>query len=154
MDEEIIELYNRGLSVRHISERVGLSQTSVYDKISGYSKSIKGVIKKKIKKFRTGHKTNRADYTVPLDIERATKKILSTSKCYLSGRPIDISDTRQWSLDHRNPKSRGGTNSINNMGVSSSIVNRSKQDMNVLEFIEMCIDVARNNGYVVYKKEL
>lgn len=153
MDERILELSRQGLSIREISERVGLSKTSVHERISGYSKSKVGVIKTKLKKFETGYKSNKVDRTVPLDREKAMKKILSTRDCYLSGRPIDITNRKQWSLDHKNPKSRGGTNSINNMGVSSSIVNRSKQDMNVQEFIEMCVDVARHNGYIVYKKQ-
>ena len=154
MDELILDLHKRGLSSRQIAERVGLSRRAVSDRVSGARKKGIGMIKEKLSKFETGYKSSKIDRTVPLDRDRAISKILSTTECYLTGRPINVLNREEWSLDHKHPRSRGGTNSIHNMGVAASLVNRSKQNMTVQEFIDMCHDVLKNNGYVVYKKQL
>ena len=89
-----------------------------------------------------------------MDKAKANGIILKSTMCYISGRPIDIMDKGLWSLDHKIPRSKGGSNSVDNMGVCNSLVNRSKQDMTVDEFIEMCHDVLCHNGYTVRKTNL
>lgn len=71
--------------------------------------------------------------------------------CYLSGRKILVDDTDKWSLDHIHPSSRGGDNTLENCGITTSEVNQAKNNLTVDEFIELCKDVLQYNGYSVTK---
>lgn len=49
------------------------------------------------------------------------------------------------SLDHKKPRSLGGTNDIDNLHIIHDIVNRSKADMDWPDFVAMCHAVARQH---------
>ena len=70
--------------------------------------------------------------------------------CYLSGEKINLLiDT--YCLDHIIPHSRGGDNSIDNLGITNNIVNRMKTDLTPDEFINWCIKILKHNGYTISK---
>jgi 5-methylcytosine-specific restriction endonuclease McrA len=71
--------------------------------------------------------------------------------CYLTGDRIDISKPRTYSFDHKIPRSRGGENTLDNLGICTKIVNTSKTDMTPEEYIELCKKVLEHNGYNVTK---
>lgn len=73
-------------------------------------------------------------------------------KCYLTGKEIDIYDTKTYQFDHIIPRSRGGDNSLENLGICTRDANQAKRDMLKEEFIELCKSVLENNGYKVNKK--
>ena len=79
-------------------------------------------------------------------------KIGNDPKCYLSGEPIDLYETKSYSIDHILPSSKGGENTINNAGLICSSINKMKSDITVEEFLEKCIQVLEYNGYNVSKK--
>lgn len=70
-------------------------------------------------------------------------------KCYLTGVPIDLNDTKSYNFDHKIPSSRGGPNTLNNLGVCTKDVNQAKSDKTVEEFIDLCKQVLIHNGYTV-----
>lgn len=72
-------------------------------------------------------------------------------KCYLSGRPLDLDDPSSFEFDHRIPRSKGGDNSLPNLGVASKEANRAKGDLTQEELILLCADILRTNGYTVSK---
>ena len=72
-------------------------------------------------------------------------------KCYLTGRDIDI-EKDQYALDHIIPVSKGGSNEIDNMGLTCVQANSSKSDMTVDEYLALCKEVLEYNGYIVTKK--
>ena len=74
-----------------------------------------------------------------------------TTFCYLSGVEIDL-NSKDCHFDHIVPVSRGGSNDINNLGISHKIVNLMKSDLMVDELIDWCIKIVENNGYSVNKK--
>lgn len=81
------------------------------------------------------------------------KELINNSKtCYLSGRNINPYDGKTCHIDHKIPVSKGGDNSINNLGFTCKEVNMSKSDMTIDEFLTLCKDVLTYNGYVVTKK--
>lgn len=80
-------------------------------------------------------------------------KVGDEPTCYLSGRPIDLSDARSYELDHIIPRSKGGDNSLGNLGVAVREANRAKGQMTNEEFIALCIDVVQHNGYTLVKSE-
>lgn len=73
-------------------------------------------------------------------------KIGETPKCYLTGRPIDLSDVETYSFDHVVPVSRGGDNSLKNFGLTAKAANNAKSDLTVQEFIKLCEEVLIHHG--------
>ena len=73
------------------------------------------------------------------------------NKCYISGRDLP-DDFREIELDHINPKSRGGSNDITNMGPTLRRSNAMKSDMTMEELLELCKDTLEYHGYKVTKK--
>lgn len=72
--------------------------------------------------------------------------------CYLSGRAINVNDSRSWQLDHVRPQKKGGDNSLHNIGLTCKEANQAKSDLTVDEFIALCKDVLEHNGYEVIRK--
>ncbi len=58
--------------------------------------------------------------------------------CYLTGDSIKLNEPHTYQLDHIIPRSRGGTNSIDNLGITSTTVNLAKRNMTPEEFVELC----------------
>lgn len=66
-------------------------------------------------------------------------------KCYLTGEEIDIHKPRTYEFDHIIPKSRGGTNTLDNLGICTKQANRAKNDMTPDEFVNLCKLVVKHN---------
>lgn len=62
-------------------------------------------------------------------------------KCNLSGLPIT---PQKCSLDHKNPRSMGGTDDIENLQLVLPVINRAKGTMTQDQFVAMCHAVARH----------
>ena len=62
-------------------------------------------------------------------------------KCALSGVPIN---PKRSSLDHRNPRSLGGSNNIENLQIVLPMINRAKGTMSQDQFVAMCHAVAHH----------
>ena len=62
-------------------------------------------------------------------------------KCALTG--LEITPKRS-SLDHKNPRSLGGDDDVENLEVVLPMVNRAKTNMTVSQFVSMCHAVARH----------
>lgn len=170
MKKEIIKLRSEGKTYNEIKKILGCSKGLIsYHCGDGQKqktimrnrknrKTIKNKILKKIDDFfrdnvhgfKRGKSKNRT--TGRFHYSSAYKKIYENPVCYLSGRAIDFENTRSYHLDHIIPVSKGGKNDLKNMGLSRKEANRAKSDLLVNEFIELCIDVCRHNGYDVIKK--
>jgi hypothetical protein len=64
--------------------------------------------------------------------------------CYLTGKEIDIYNPRSYVFDHIHPASRGGKNTLENLGICTKQANASKTDMTYDEFIDFCKLVIEN----------
>ena len=71
--------------------------------------------------------------------------------CYLSGEPINLKEN-QYQLDHIQPKSRGGDNSLANLGIAHSVVNMMKHNLTPIELLEWCAKILEHNGFDVKEK--
>ncbi|TXG80061.1 MAG: hypothetical protein E6R13_08775 [Spirochaetes bacterium] len=70
--------------------------------------------------------------------------------CYLSGEKINLFENT-YHFDHIIPSSKGGDNSLDNLGIAYNIVNKMKNDLTPDELIEWCIKILKHNGYQVTK---
>lgn len=70
--------------------------------------------------------------------------------CYLTGRKLDLRKD-DYEFDHIIPISKGGSCELDNLGVTCAIANRSKSNLSVEEYIQLCKEVLEYNGYKVEK---
>lgn len=78
--------------------------------------------------------------------EQLLNKIGPNPTCYLTGLPININEPSTYEFDHIVPRSRGGDNSIDNLGLCTKQANRAKGNMTKDEFINMCNLVHKFNN--------
>jgi CRISPR/Cas system Type II protein with McrA/HNH and RuvC-like nuclease domain len=114
-----------------------LESKKVGKSISQQSPNIKRILKNKMFHF------NRNDEYM-FTLEQLMEKIGNSPKCYLTGKEIDLSKSRTYSLDHIIPRSKGGDNSLENCAIACSEANQAKSNLSLEEFISLCQSVVDN----------
>jgi len=169
MKEKILKLRGEGKTYNEIKELLGCSKGTISyhcgegqkekwrirqrrnrkkvnaiirDKIDSY-------LRPKIHNFKRGRARKKT--TGKFDYKSAYLKIFNNPKCYLTGRKIELENSRSYHLDHITAFSKGGKNDLNNLGLACREANIGKGNMSIDEFIRMCVDVCRHNGYEVKK---
>ena len=100
-------------------------------------------------------KNNGKDMKENINAEKILKKISKdgkTTHCYLTGKKIDLHDTSSYHFDHVVAVAKGGTNGIDNLGITTAEANCGKGALSVDEFVDLCKSVLVHNGYKVTKK--
>lgn len=82
-------------------------------------------------------------------IQEAKEWIGNQPTCYLTGEPIDLGNPQTYHLDHIIPVKRGGKNTLDNMGLLKSDINKMKSDLTVDELVENCKKILIFAGYKV-----
>lgn len=85
-------------------------------------------------------------------VKEGKEKIGNNPICYLTGQPIDITNPKDYHLDHIVPVNKGGKNTLNNMGILKSEINMMKGDLTIDELFTNCIKILEYNGFQVIKK--
>lgn len=179
MKEKILKLRSEGKTYNEIKNELGCSKSTIsYYCSNGQKEKAKKRVRKRRKNILIG-KTERFIYRkskninesirkfqkrdnsikgcVNPDIEQTfnwkdvIKKFGENTECYLSGEKINLYENN-YSLDHILPSSRGGDNSLNNLGITHKIVNNMKSDLTPDELIEWCRKILEYNGYNVIRK--
>lgn len=171
MKQKILELREEGKSYNEIQSILGCSKGTIsYHCGKGQKekslvrqrknrKTIKGILYKKLDKFLRSKVHNfkrgsRGRLTQSkLSYKTAYKRILENPVCYITGATINLEDPKSYELDHIIPVSKGGPNTLSNLGLSLKEANRAKDDLYLNEFIELCKRVCENNGYMVVVAE-
>jgi len=94
----------------------------------------------KIRRFFRDRKTNQVN-DVTFTVQDIINKFGENPVCYLTGTPINIYQPRTYQFDHIVPISRGGDNSIENLGICTKLANLAKTNMTHQEFIQLCKQV-------------
>ena len=170
MKEQILELRAKGKTYNEIVSIVGCSKATVSyhcgegQKEKSYNRTkknrlnlrsilfrkIEGFTRNKVRNFKRG----RPDLVTNSSIvyEDAFKKLINSPSCYITGRKIDLEDTKTYQLDHIIPRAKGGSNDLKNMGLACRDANVSKFDLSLSEYLSLCKEVLEFNGYEVNKK--
>ena len=69
--------------------------------------------------------------------------------CYITGKKIDIYNTKSYHFDHKLPRSKGGLNTLDNLGICTKQANMAKNDMTEDELIQFCKDVLIYRGFKI-----
>jgi hypothetical protein len=107
--------------------------------------------KSRMKNTKGKHKVN--NIKVDYNYKEVMKKIGDDPICYLTGKKIDLAKGELYNFDHIKPVSKGGTNDLSNLGLSTSNANAAKSNMSVSQFIILCREVLEHNGFKVSKKK-
>lgn len=105
----------------------------------------KKLIQLKIETFFYDRANNMAYRKPEFTVQDVIDKFGEKPKCYLTGKKINIYEPRTYEFDHKIPVSRGGDNSIENLGICTKKANQCKRDMTPTEFIEFCKQVVDFN---------
>lgn len=158
MKEKILKLREEGKTYREIREILGCAKATIsYHCGNGQKQkskerkkkqevNVKYKIYKKIDFFVGEFPDHMFKYQKRTpEHEDYYKKIIENPYCYLTGKRIDLNDSRSYHLDHIIPRSKGGDNSIKNMGLALKEANQAKSDMTKEEFLELCKSVIKYN---------
>jgi len=101
------------------------------------------LIRSKINSFFRNRKTMK--YSKPtFTLDDIINKFGENPKCYLTGEIINIYQPETYQFDHIKPVSKGGDNSLDNLGICITPANKAKNDMEYQEFIDLCKSIINN----------
>lgn len=113
-------------------------------KLDSFTQKSKRGLDNKIAHFQRFEKNEKI--TIKEVVEKF--KVLG-EKCYLTGKPIDLSKPETYVFDHIIPRAQGGKNTLNNLGFCRSDINFCKSDKTPEEFFALCKEVLEYQGYKI-----
>lgn len=177
MKENILKLKSEGKSNREIANILGCSKSTVTyyvgsnqieknrerrkrfrtnnpigEKLIRFkSKGLSG----KCRDFqrRNGSHLENKNEALNFNVEDIINKFGDSPKCYLTGRELNWSETKDYHFDHIMPAAKGGGNTLNNLGILCKDVNLIKHDLTIDELISICKEILIYNGYKITKGE-
>ncbi len=181
MKEEILKLRNEGKSYSEIKEILKCSKSTIsYYCSSGQKEKTKNRTRKRRKNLilfkLEGFKNRKKERYVKESVRKFQKRDLSVkgqvnknieetfswvdilnkfgenTYCYLSGVEVNLYENN-YNFDHITPVSRGGNNTLTNLGILHENVNRMKSDMTPDELMEWCKKILEFNGYKISKND-
>ena len=178
MKDEILKLRNEGKTFKQIKEILKCSTSTIsyhcsegqkektkirtkkrreniiIDKLERFkyrkSKSNKERIRKFNKRDNQMNGLVNKEIEITFTFEDVIKKFGYETVCYLSGEKINLNENT-YHFDHILPSSRGGDNTLENLGITHEIVNKMKGDLTPNELIFWCEKILKYNGYNVNK---
>lgn len=139
---------NRQIKYRNKNHPYQAKISNFKEKIKYQEKKLKSTINRiiynKVINFQRGTTMNEI-----FTLEDVIKKFGDNPKCYLTGKDINIYEPSTYQFDHIIPRSKGGDNSLENLGICTKEANLAKRDMLHEEFIDLCKSILLHNGYKI-----
>lgn len=134
---------NRSSIIRKISAFRARTSKEEFDKQAKKKQNQKNEkvrIKTKTFKRAGGLKTHGLvnNITEEYSYKDVLDKIGENPVCYLTGDPIDLSDSSSYQLDHIIPTSKGGTNDLSNLEICTKQANIAKSNLSLEELKALC----------------
>lgn len=177
MKNEILRLRAEGLSYKKICKKLGCSKSTVsYHCGEGQKEKNKKrkqkhrketVISQRVERFQYDRKLKdktedfQRERMIVKNKNRLGKRQLSfrwqdvidkfgwETMCYLTGEPINLREPKTYQFDHKTPYSKGGSLTLENLGIACKQANQAKADMTVEELLNMCTKILQHHGYEV-----
>ncbi len=175
MKEKILQLKNEGKSYSQISKILNCSKGTISYHLGNGQKEKTLLRRQKRRENVLIRKYESFKYRQPRYVREMVRKFNKSSNgkhdknieqtfilddiinkfgvdtvCYLSGEKINLFENN-YNFDHIFPSSKGGDNSLENLGITHEIVNKMKTDLTVDELLEWCEKILKFNNYTVYK---
>jgi len=133
----------RSAIVRKISAFRSRTSKEEFDKQLNKKISIKT---KTFRRASKGSKTHGLVNNIKKDYsyKDVLDKIGKNPQCYLTGEPIDLSDSSSYQLDHIVPTSKGGTNDLSNLAICTKQANIAKSNLSLEELKELCEKILKH----------
>jgi 5-methylcytosine-specific restriction endonuclease McrA len=171
MKDEIIKLYSEGNTYEQISKLLNCSKSTISYHLKEKTriktkerqdKRRENKVLYKTEKFKfrefkkvcdsTNQFQKRANKVIKnFDYKDVLVKIGEKPTCYLTGRSLKLNDNNGFAFDHIIPVSKGGTNELENLGITHPDANSAKSALSLEDFIQLCKEVLEHNGYNVIK---
>ncbi len=159
MKEQILALYNQGKTYNEISKILNCSKGTI-SYHCGNGQKEKSLLKqrqrrnqqhylsKKVEQFSNrklyfktaSFQKNKKTFTV----EDVISKFGIETKCYLTGCKINLINDTNYEFDHIIPASKGGLNTLDNLGITLKVANRVKHNCTVEELVNICKLIIKN----------
>lgn len=165
MKEQILKLRNEGKSYDEIVKILGCSKGTISyhcgvnqkekTKIRAHNnrKVFFAYITRRIRSFQArsddNKMCNKSFIVNPFTTEQFLEKFTESTYCALTGKSINLRIDRNWCLDHKIPKSKGGDNSLENCQILLTDINWMKQAMLEEELIQNCKDILIYKGFKI-----
>jgi CRISPR/Cas system Type II protein with McrA/HNH and RuvC-like nuclease domain len=173
MKDQILKLRSEGKSFKQIAKILGCAKSTVSyhcgegqkeKSMDRQNKRRREIVNSKLTSFKNrfrhrtrdfqrreeNNKLGKANYDFTR--EDVLNKFGVDTKCYLSGTPINMLRSNDYAFDHVIPVSKGGLNTLENLGITTKLVNRIKTDQTPEELFFWCKKILEYNGYKVTKK--
>jgi 5-methylcytosine-specific restriction endonuclease McrA len=163
LGSKILKLREQGKSYKQIKDKLGCSKGTI-SYHCGKGQKLKTAQRKKNRivvsrvydfqydrKIKNNFQSKRSKRIITFNWQDVIEKFGWETHCYLTGRPINIKSPKDYHFDHINPVSKGGSNTLDNLGITCCAANKAKNDLSVNEFLALCKEVLEHNGYKVKK---
>ncbi len=75
------------------------------------------------------------------------------TRCYLTGREINLAEASTYQFDHVIPLAQNGASTIDNLGICCREANAAKHDMTLSEALNLFKEILEYHNYEVTKKD-